>query len=419
MTECYNYLVEKSCLHGTVSISGAKNSVLRLLAASLLTSGRIEITNYPATLLDAKIHVGMLEYLGKQCSVSGTSISIIEKEPPKKILQWNDRSIRNTLLILGALVARTGEGAVPIPGGCQLGDRKFDLHEMLLKRLGAEVWIENCMLCAKAENGLIGNEIYLPIRSTGATENSIICGTLAKGTTRVWNPHIRPEILDLIQFLKSMGANITVYGQEHIEINGVTNLSGTSHRVIPDNMEAITWLIAAVITGGDLEIINFPFGDLEVPLIHLRESGAKYYHGPNSLIVRGGRPYPVEISTGPYPGINSDMQPLFAIYGACAKGESKIVDLRFPDRYGYAEELGKMGMRFEREGNILRIDGGNPLHGASVQALDLRAGVALTLAGLIAEGTTNIADAWQVERGYDNFVKKLQSVGGNISYVGI
>jgi UDP-N-acetylglucosamine 1-carboxyvinyltransferase len=288
---------------------------------------------------------------------------------------------------------------------------------MLLKRLGAEVWIENCMLCAKAEHGLIGNDIFLPIRSTVATENSIICGTLAKGTTRVWNPHIRPEILDLIQFLKSMGADITVYGQEHIEINGVTNLSGTSHRVIPDNMEAITWLIAAVITGGDLEIINFPFGDLEVPLIHLRESGAKYFHGQNSLIVRGGRPYPVEISTGPYPGINSDMQPLFAIYGACAKGESKIVDLRFPDRYGYAEELGKMGMSFEREGNILRIDGGNRLHGTSVRALDLRAGVALTLAGLVAEGTTNIADAWQVERGYDNFVKKLQSIGGNITYV--
>lgn len=418
MTESYNYIVKRSCLEGTVSISGAKNSILRLLAASLLTSGRIDISNYPATLLDAKIHVGMLEYLGKTCTVSGNTISISETHSPKKILHWEDRSIRNTLLILGALVARTGEGAVPIPGGCQLGDRKFDLHEMLLKRLGAEVWVENSMLCAKAEKGLIGNDIFLPIRSTGATENSIICGTLAKGTTRVWNPHIRPEILDLIQFLKSMGADITVYGQEHIEINGVENLSGTSHRVIPDNMEAITWLVAAVITGGDLEIVNFPFGDLEVPLIHLRESGAKYFRGHDSLIVRGGQPYPVEISTGPYPGINSDMQPLFAIYGACAKGESKIVDLRFPDRYGYAEELGKMGMHFVREGNILRIDGGNPLHGAQVRALDLRAGVALTLAGLVAEGKTDITDAWQVERGYDNFVKKLQSIGGNITYVG-
>ncbi len=181
-------------------------------------------------------------------------------------------------------------------------------------------------------------------------------------------------------------------------------------------MEAITWLIAAVITDGDLEIINFPFNDLEVPLIHLRESGAKYYRGQDSLIVRGGHPYPIEISTGPYPGINSDMQPLFAVYGACAKGESKIIDLRFPDRYQYADELKKMGMQYKRNGNILQIEGGYPLYGTLVKALDLRAGVALTLAGMIADGTTTIGDAWQIERGYDNFVKKLQSVGGNITY---
>ena len=410
------YVIQPSSLSGRVQVSGAKNSALKLLTASLLTNEKIEITNFPSTLLDAQVHVDMLEVLGKTCSVQGNKIVICERGPLSSKLVWDGRSIRNTLLILGALVARTGKGAVPLPGGCNLGERKFDLHEMVLQRLGADVWIQNNMLCAKAEGGLTGNDIVLPIRSTGATENAIICASLADGVTTIWNPHIRPEILDLIRYLKSMGAQIEVFGQERIEVNGMPSLSGTKHSVIPDNMEAITWLIASVITDGDLEIINFPYQDLEVPLIYLRESGAKYYRGTNSLIVRGGQPYPVEISTGPYPGINSDMQPLFAVYGACAQGQSKIVDLRFPGRYSYSQELAKMGVDCKVEGNLLQINGGASLRGTNVTALDLRAGVALTLAGLVAEGETEVSDAWQVERGYDNFVNKLKSVGGRIEY---
>jgi len=410
------YVIQPSSLSGRVQVSGAKNSALKLLTASLLTNEKIEITNFPSTLLDAQVHVDMLKVLGKTCSVQGNKIVICERGPLSSKLVWDGRSIRNTLLILGALVARTGKGAVPLPGGCNLGERKFDLHEMVLQRLGADVWIQNNMLCAKAERGLSGNDIVLPIRSTGATENAIICASLADGVTTIWNPHIRPEILDLIRYLRGMGAQIDVFGQERIEVNGVSSLSGTKHPVIPDNMEAITWLIASVITGGDLEIVDFPYQDLEVPLIYLRESGAKYYRGDNSLIVRGGCPYPVEISTGPYPGINSDMQPLFAVYGACAQGQSKIVDLRFPGRYGYSQELAKMGVDCKVDGNLLQINGGTPLRGANVKALDLRAGVALTLAGLIAEGTTEVSDAWQVERGYDNFVNKLTGVGGRIEY---
>lgn len=417
MSNPSKYVIQPSSLSGRIQVSGAKNSALRLLAASLLTDERIEITNFPSTLLDAQVHVDMLKVLGKTCNVQGNKIVICERGPLSSKLVWDGRSIRNTLLILGALVARTGKGAVPLPGGCNLGERKFDLHEMVLQRLGADVWIQNNMLCAKAERGLSGNDIVLPIRSTGATENAIICASLADGVTTIWNPHIRPEILDLIRYLRSMGAQIKVFGQERIEVNGVPSLSGTKHSVIPDNMEAITWLIASVITGGDLEIVDFPYQDLEVPLIYLRESGAKYYQGTNSLIVRGGCPYPVEISTGPYPGINSDMQPLFAVYGACAQGQSKIVDLRFPGRYGYSQELAKMGVDCKVDGNLLQINGRTPLRGANVKALDLRAGVALALAGLVAEGTTEVSDAWQVERGYDNFVNKLTSVGGRIEYV--
>lgn len=405
--------VTKARLEGRVSLAGAKNSALRLLAASILTGDSLQLTNYPAGLLDAQVHVDMLRALGKTASVSNNnSILITEEASLHSQLKWEGRSIRNTLLILGALTARLGAGSVPLPGGCKLGERKYDLHVMLLEKLGARVWEDDEYLYAEAPNGLIGADIHLPMRSTGATENAIIAGSLAQGTTRLWNPHIRPEILDLIAMLNSMGARITVFGQEHIEIIGVTGLHGSEHSVIPDNMEAITWLSAAVISGGDIEIADFPYGDLEVVLAHLRAAGAKLYRGESSLIVRGGACYPIEISTGPHPGINSDVQPILAAWAAEARGESRIIDLRFPGRYGYAEEMSKMGLDFSVDGDMLRIQGkGGGLHGASVRALDLRAGAALTLCGLAAEGETVIHDAWQITRGYVDFVEKLNSLG--------
>ncbi len=410
-------IIRKSCLRGKVKVSGAKNSALRLLASSILTNEIVEINNFPVGLLDIQIHLGMLKALGKECVTDQDNVIIKEVKTGTTTLEWNERSIRNTLLILGALVTRYGEGKVPLPGGCKLGERKFDLHIMLLEKLGAEVWEEESgFLCAKVKTGkrLTASEIHLPIRSTGATENSIICASLAQGTTTIWNPHIRPEIIDLIEMLTKMGAKISVYGQKCIVIDGVDVLSAVKHSVIPDNMEALTWAIGAVITNGDVEIENFPFKHLEIPLVYLRESGMNFYRGENSLIVRGGVTYPVEISTGPYPGINSDMQPLFAVYGAMCKGESKIVDLRFPGRYGYAEELAKMGMKYKVEGDMLVIIGGVPLKGAKVTALDLRAGIALLLAGLTAEGETIIENAWQIHRGYDNICGKLKGLGVDI-----
>lgn len=404
--------IAKTRLAGKVKVSGAKNSSLRLLAASLLTSETLYLNNFPNGLLDVQVHLDMLKVLGKEVYTLGDTVTIVESDGVKSRLEWDGRSIRNTLLILGALTARTGEGRVPLPGGCKLGERKYDLHVMLLEQLGAEVWEEDGYLCAKAKSKhLVGNEIHLPIRSTGATENSIIAGSLAQGTTTVYNPHIRPEIMDLVDMLNKMGAKITVYGQKCIVIEGVEGLSGVKHSVIPDNMEALTWAIGSVVTNGDVEIENFPVEHLEVPLIFLRESGMKFYRGDNSLIVRGGTPYPVEISTGPYPGINSDMQPLFAVYGALSKGESKIVDLRFPGRYAYADELAKMGAKTEVRGDMLVIHGGTPLHGGvSVRALDLRAGIALLLAGMTCEEELIIEDDWQIRRGYEYLDEKLKGL---------
>lgn len=404
--------VSKTRLVGKVKVSGAKNSALRLLAASLLTSETVYLNNFPNGLLDIQVHLDMLRVLGKDVQTFANTATIAEGHGVSSQLDWDGRSIRNTLLILGALTARTGEGRVPLPGGCKLGERKYDLHVMLLSQLGAEVWEEDGYLCAKAKGKrLVGNEIYLPIRSTGATENAIIAGSLAHGTTTVYNPHIRPEIMDLVEMLNKMGAKITVYGQKCIVIEGVDGLSSVKHSVIPDNMEALTWAIGSVVTNGDVEIENFPIEHLEVPLIFLRESGMQFYRGDNSMIVRGGTPYPIEISTGPYPGINSDMQPLFAVYGALSKGESKIVDLRFPGRYAYSDELARMGAKTEVRGDMLVIHGGTPLHGGvSVRALDLRAGIALLLAGMTCEEELIIEDDWQIRRGYEYLDEKLKGL---------
>ena len=410
--------VYPSRLIGEVRVSGAKNSALRLLAASLLTSETVRLTNYPSTLLDACLHVEMLEVLGKRCILNSESeLKITEAHTPISELAWEKRSIRNTLLILGALTSRTGRGKVPLPGGCKLGERKHDIHIMVLETLGAHVWEEGDCLCAEVPSGnkLTGTDIYLPLRSTGATENGIISACLANGTTRIWNPHIRPEILDLIAFLRSLGAKIEVRGQESIVVDGVDELGSATHDVIPDNVEALTWMIGAAATNGDVEIIDFPFEHLEVPLIHLRESGIRFYRMDNRLIVRGSSCYPIDISTGPYPGINSDMQPLFAVLGAVAKGESRIVDLRFPGRYAYAEELAKMGVQSQTKNNLLVIDGGYPLHGAEVTALDLRAGAALMTAGFAADTPTTINNAWQIARGYDQLDKKISSLGAKVS----
>lgn len=408
-----------SILRGQVKVSGAKNSALRLLAASLLTSEDVFITNYPEQLLDAIIHVEMLEVLGKRCEVADSQIKIVEDKGIASKLVWEKRSIRNSLLILSALVARTGYGEVPLPGGCNIGasraGRGYDIHAHVLESLGAKIFESGNNLVAEAPNGLKGTDIHLRLRSTGATESAILASSLAQGVTRIWNPHVRPEIINLIELVRKMGAKIEVFGQERIEVHGVTELRGAQVDVIPDNVEALTWLIAAAITDGEVEIVNFPFEHLEVPLIFLRESGINMFRGDQSVVVRGGDCYPLELSTGPYPGINSDMQPLLAVFGAMAQGESRFIDMRFPGRYGYAEELSKMGMDYKIEGNVLRIYGGHKLTGTAVQALDLRAGAALSLAALVAKGPTHIHNAWQILRGYSSFVEKAQSLGIRIS----
>lgn len=410
--------IEKSVISGTVTLSGAKNSALRLLAASILTSEVITLSNYPQDLLDIEIHEEMLRVLGKEITHPGKdSVQISEVQPLSSILEWGERSIRNTLLILGALVARTGYGSVPLPGGCALGDRKHDLHIYVLEKLGAQVWEESGRLYAEAKAGLTGTDIHLSIRSTGATENAVIAACLASGTTRIWNPHVRPEIEDLISLLRKMGASITIWGQEHIEVNGREELTGAQHEVIPDSLEGLTWAIGAAISGGQVEVRNFPVEDARVVLTHLESSGLRIFYGADSVIVKGSDCFPLEVSTGPHPGINSDVQPLLAVWAAHARGRSRIIDLRFPGRYGYAVELERMGLNFVVEEQILVINGlGGNLTGARVRALDLRAGAAEMLCALTASGPTEIYDAWQIKRGYARLTEKMRALGINFRW---
>ena len=256
-----------SKLNGEINITGAKNAVLRHLAASILADEPLKLENYPQNMLDVSLHEEMLQYLGKTV-VHDRNYAIIDGKVNKSELLWDKRSIRNTLLILGALLTKTGYGKVPLPGGCDLGDRKYDIHVGLMRAMGAEVWQEDKYLCAKVANRLHGCEYTFPIRSTGATENAMIMASLAEGTTKIWNPHIRPEILDLAQLLRQLGAKITINGQESIEIIGVKSLrGGISHFIVGDSLQAFTYLIAGAIGGNELIIRNFPFDDLEVPLI--------------------------------------------------------------------------------------------------------------------------------------------------------
>ena len=404
--------LETSRLEGTVRVSGAKNSALRLLAASLLTAEPVRLRNYPATLLDAQVHVDMLRALGTRAVVADDLVVLDEPSgPPASVLRWEGRSIRNTLLVLGALTARTGAGAVPLPGGCQIGERKFDLHEMLLRAMGARVWHEDGYLHAEADGGrLRGADVRLPLRSTGATENALLCGSLASGTTRLHNPHVTPEVLDLVALLRRMGARIEVHGRETIEIEGREALSGADFTVMPDRIEAITWAVAAVVTGGEIEIFDFPSEDVAVPVVHLTESGMQLYRGRSSVVVRG-RASSLDVGTGSHPATHSDMQPLFAVYATQAPGETHITDLRYPGRFAYEPHLRALGADTSVDGPTLTVRGGRPLQGAQVDASDLRSGAALVLAGLAAQGRTTVTSAWQVERGYADLVPKLEGLG--------
>jgi UDP-N-acetylglucosamine 1-carboxyvinyltransferase len=401
-------------LRGTVKVSGAKNAVLPIIAASLLSEGTCTLQDIP-NLADVTCICRVIEKLGARVRRGDKEISISvpdlkDVEAPYEYV----RLMRASFLVMGPLLARVGRAVMPLPGGCAIGTRPIDLHLKGFKALGAKIIYGHGCIEAVAE-GLKGNLIYLDFPSVGATENLIMAATLARGKTVIENAAEEPEIVDLVNFLNAMGARIKGAGTKIIKIEGVPSLSGTVHTVIPDRIEAGSFLTAAAITGGDVLVDNVICDHLKPVTAKLREAGVRVEENENSIRVTCDRELqPVDIKTMPYPGFPTDMQAQLMALLCLARGTSMITETVFENRFMHANELKRMGARIKIEGRTAVVQGVPRLTGAPVKATDLRAGAALVLAGLVAEGSTEISNIFHIDRGYDHLEEKMRSLGADI-----
>ena len=403
---------------GKVTISGAKNAATRLQAASLISDEKITLSNFPTELVDANHKLAFIQNVNGKASFDHDS-ELCVTEPGElsgEIISSYDYPIRTTYLLVPGLLKRAGIARIPYPGGCKIGQRGYDLHIMVWKKLGAEVEEKNEFIEITADR-LIGNEINFPFSTIGGTESALICASIAEGKTEIRNAYISPEVDCLIQFLRTIGVHINVIGNSYIEVTGEPYLRGTTFKVIPDRIEALTWIIYGALSGGEILIDQVPFQDMEVPLIHLKEAGIDYYQNTNSLYItpdcvkNGIQPF--ELATGTHPGTISDMQPFFVLLGLKANGISRIFDYRYPERTAYLEELKKFcntGLKWE-SGKITTTGKCN-FYGAEASSTDLRGSMAILLAGLLAEGgESKIYGAEMALRGYNRLQEKLRGLG--------
>lgn len=418
------FLVQKSGpLKGEVTISGSKNAVLPIMAATLLTEGKCEIKDAPA-LRDVEVMCRLLESLGANVNkdLDNNTVEIEAKgdivyEAPFDLVKM----MRASILVLGALLIRTGRAVIHLPGGCAIGKRPVELHLKGLKALGATVDEEQLargIVDAKADK-LKGSTIYLDFPSVGATEVIIMAASLAEGTTILENAAQEPEIVDLANFLNKMGARIKGVGTDTIKIEGVSSLKGVSHHVIPDRIEAGTFMVGAAITGGNVLVKNVVPDHLKAVIAKLRECGVYIRMEEDGVLVRGDMAEIIstDIKTLPYPGFPTDMQSPFMALLTVAKGPSVVIETVFENRFMHVSEFNRMGANIKTEGNCAIIPGGKALKGAQVMATDLRAGAAVVLTGLVADGTTEVSQIFHIDRGYENFVEKLRKLGANIMRV--
>ncbi|MBP1924367.1 UDP-N-acetylglucosamine 1-carboxyvinyltransferase [Sedimentibacter acidaminivorans] len=411
-------IVKKSMgLKGNIKVDGSKNSILPILASTLLSNEECILHEIP-NLKDVEVMCELLEVLGaKVTRIGENSLNIITKdikncEAPYDLIS----KMRASFLVMGPLLARCGNAKIYMPGGCAIGTRPIDLHLKGFKALGAEVISENGYVNSSAKK-IIGSDIYLDFPSVGATENIIMAATLGEGETIIENAAEEPEIVDLANFINSMGGNVIGAGTKTIRVKGVKELHKTEHTVIPDRIEAGTYMVAAVITGGDLIIDNVLSSHVQPVIAKLREVGAHIEEYEDKIrVISNGKIKPVDIKTLPYPGFPTDMQAQFMALLSIAEGTSIINETIFENRFMHANELMRMGVDVKIEGNSAVLKGKNNLSGAKVKATDLRAGAALILAGLVSEGETEITDIHHIKRGYANIVEKLQKIGANIKY---
>lgn len=409
-------IVEKSPpLKGTVRVSGAKNSVLPILAAALLATEKCTLEDIP-DLKDVDVICEVLTSLGadvkrtERGKIEINSGIIDNYEAPYELV----RKMRASFLVMGPLLARMGRARISMPGGCAIGTRPIDLHLKGFAALGADIKIGHGVVEAYAKE-LKGDKIYLDFPSVGATENIMMAATLAKGETVIENAAEEPEIVDLANFLNKMGADIKGAGTNTIRIKGVDYLKGAKHSVIPDRIEAGTYMVAVAMTGGDVIIENVVTSHIKPIIAKLKESGVDIVEENDKVrVIANGQIKAVDIKTLPYPGFPTDMQAQFMAMMSVAQGTSVIIETVFENRFMHVDELKRMGANIKIEGRSAIIQGTDKLMGAPVKATDLRAGAALILAGLIAEGATEISNIYHVDRGYTNLDKKLTNLGAKI-----
>lgn len=407
-------------LVGTVKTSGAKNAVLPIIAASILGTSPSRLDEIPA-LEDVRTICAVLECLGIKVDASEPhtlkidSREITSCEAPYELV----RSMRASFLVMGPLLARKGYARISQPGGCAIGTRPIDLHLKGFEALGVKIEQGHGYIEASAPEGMTGANIYLDFPSVGATENIMMAAAMANGTTVLENPAEEPEIVDLANYLNQMGARVRGAGTNVITIEGVSELHGVQHSVIPDRIEAGTYMIAAAMTGGDVIIENV-LPEHQKPLIaKLREAGALVEEDIDRIhVVGSGRLKAVDIKTLPYPGFPTDMQAQMMAMLSVAEGRSKITETVFENRFMHVVELNRMGANITTEGRSAVITGPAHLTGCTVRATDLRAGAAMILAGLVAEGATEICDIYHIDRGYEEIATKLTRLGADIKRVG-
>ncbi|EEX08390.1 UDP-N-acetylglucosamine 1-carboxyvinyltransferase [Ruegeria lacuscaerulensis ITI-1157] len=408
-------------LHGQIPIAGAKNACLTLMPATLLSEEPLTLTNAPR-LSDIKTMTALLQSLGAEVSAlqDGQVLAMSSHDLTSHTADYEIvRKMRASNLVLGPLLARFGQAVVSLPGGCAIGARPMDLHIEGLEALGAEIELKDGYLHAKAPGGLKGAVHEMRFASVGATENIVMAATLAKGTTVLKNAAREPEIVDLVQCLRKMGAQIQGEGTSTIEIQGVDRLHGATHQVVTDRIELGTYMLAPAICGGEVELLGGRLSLVESFVEKLTAAGVDVEETEAGLKVsrRNGRVRAVDVVTEPFPGFPTDLQAQMMALMCTADGVSVLEERIFENRFMHAPELVRMGAQIEVHGGTATVTGVERLKGAPVMATDLRASVSLILAGLAAEGETTVSRVYHLDRGYEHVVRKLEGVGAKIERI--
>ncbi len=404
------------CLEGEIRISGAKNAVLPILAATLLADSPVIVENVPhlhdvTTTVELLGCMGVMVSIDEKLSVEVDVSTIKNYTAPYHLV----KTMRSSILVLGPLLARFGQAEVSLPGGCAIGSRPVDLHIKGLQEMGAIIEVNNGYIHAKAER-LKGTHLILDMVTVTGTENLMMAASLAEGVTIIENAAREPEVVDLAKFINTMGGRITGAGTDTITIEGVKRLTGKRYRVLPDRIETGTYLVAAAITGGKIKVKDTRPKLLDAVIEKLKEAGASIEVGEDwiSLDMQGRRPKSVSIRTAPYPAFPTDMQAQFVALNTVADGTATIIETVFENRFMHVQELKRMGANIEVEGNTAIIRGIDKLTAAPVMATDLRASASLIIAGLVAEGETEVQRIYHIDRGYENIEEKLALLGAKI-----